>query len=972
MATQSENELEMQLVDQLVGMHYEPVNVTDEASMKANLKKQIEIHNRLESVPLTDSEFNRIFLHLTKGNEVIDRARTLRDRYQLLRDDGTEKWLSFINKEEWCQNEFQVTRQVKQFNAEQNTRKTRFDVTLLINGLPLVQIELKRRGLGLKEAFNQIDRYHRDAFWVGSGLFQYVQIFIISNGVDTKYYANNRSNHFEQTYFWTDEKNEPIKALDKFAEAFLKVCHIAKMITHYTVLNETRKCLMVMRPYQYYACEAMIRHVKESLHLQGKPHNGYIWHTTGSGKTLTSFKASQVIMEMPEVDRVIFVVDRRDLDYQTAKEFNSFAKDSVDTTNNTSTLIKHLKTTSSKLTLTTIQKLNNAITHDGYKAQLEHLRKERIVFIFDECHRSQFGDTHKAIVNFFENAQLFGFTGTPIFADNVNITNGIKQTTEMLFEKCLHKYVIVDAIRDENVLRFAVEYVGTYKRKESSNEIDIEVEDIDTKEVMESDIRLGKITDYILAHHNAKTRNREFTAMFCVGSVDMLIRYYKLFKDKQAAMLAENPEYKPLKVATIFTYAANEEADKSDKEAVNGLLDEEDISLPQGAKIDTSSRDHLDSFIKDYNELYGTSYSANDSQSFYNYYKNIAQRTKEKGIDILLVVNMFLTGFDSPTLNTLYVDKNLRFHGLVQGFSRTNRILNEKKSHGNIVCFRNLKKATDEAIALFSNKDASSIVLVKPFEEYLSDYQDAVDRLLTLTPTVESVDRLPDEKAQLEFVTAFRDVMRLKNILESFADFEDAAKPLSEQTLADYTSKYLDIHDKVKKHSSKEKVSILDDVDFEVSLIHRDEINVGYILKLLAGIQAMPPKEQQEQKKKIMDIVDSDVTLRSKRELIENFIEENLLDVAHDEDVAQTFETYVERERSRAIIALCEEERLDAVKLTGLLENYIFTDVLPREDQVADTLTWQPKILERKTVRTRVYERVRSVIDTFIDGMRGF
>lgn len=971
MATQSEYELETQLVEQLVGMHYEQVFVTDEASMKANLKKQIEIHNRLETAPLTDTEFNRVFQHLTKGNEVIDRARTLRDRYHLQREDGTEKWLSFINKEEWCQNEFQVTRQVKQFNAEQNSRKTRFDVTLLINGLPLVQIELKRRGLGLKEAFNQIDRYHRDAFWVGSGLFQYVQIFIISNGVGTKYYANNRANHFEQTYFWSDEKNEPIKALDKFAEAFLKVCHIAKMITHYTVLNETRKCLMVMRPYQYYACEAMIRHVKESLHLQGKPHNGYIWHTTGSGKTLTSFKASQVIMEMPEVDRVIFVVDRRDLDYQTAKEFNSFAKDSVDTTNNTSTLIKHLKTTCSKLTLTTIQKLNNAITHDGYKAQLEHLRKERIVFIFDECHRSQFGDTHKAIVNFFENAQLFGFTGTPIFADNVNITNGIKQTTEMLFEKCLHKYVIVDAIRDENVLRFAVEYVGTYKRKESSNEIDIEVEDIDTKEVMESDIRLGKITDYILAHHNAKTRNREFTAMFCVGSVDMLIRYYKLFKEKQAAMVAENPNYKPLKVATIFTYAANE-ADKSDKEAVNGLLDEEDISLPQGAKIDTSSRDHLDSFIKDYNELYGTSYSANDSQSFYNYYKNIAQRTKEKGIDILLVVNMFLTGFDSPALNTLYVDKNLRFHGLVQGFSRTNRILNEKKSHGNIVCFRNLKKATDEAIALFSNKDASSVVLVKPFEEYLSDYQDAVDRLLTLTPTVESVDSLPDEKAQLEFVTAFRDVMRLKNILESFADFDDAAKPLSEQTLADYTSKYLDIHDKVKKHSTKEKVSILDDIDFEVSLIHRDEINVGYILKLLAGIQAMPPKEQQEQKKKIMDIVDSDVTLRSKRELIENFIEENLLHVTHDEDVTQTFETYVEREKSRAISVLCDEERLDAIKLTGLLENYIFTDVLPREDQVAETLTWRPKILELKTVRTRVYERVRGVIDTFIDGMRGF
>lgn len=971
MATQSEYELETQLVEQLVGMHYEPVNVTDETSMKANLRKQIEIHNRLESAPLTESEFNRIFLHLTKGNEVIDRARILRDRYQLLRDDGTEKWLSFINKEEWCQNEFQVTRQVKQFNAEQNTRKTRFDVTLLINGLPLVQIELKRRGLGLKEAFNQIDRYHRDAFWVGSGLFQYVQIFIISNGVDTKYYANNRANHFEQTFFWTDEKNELIKSLEKFADAFLKVCHIAKMITHYTVLNETRKCLMIMRPYQFYACEAMIRHVKENLHKQGRPENGYIWHTTGSGKTLTSFKASQVIMEMPEVDRVIFVVDRRDLDYQTAKEFNSFAKDSVDTTNSTSTLIKHLKQTSTKLTLTTIQKLNNAITHEGYKAQLEHLRTERIVFIFDECHRSQFGDTHKAIVKFFENAQLFGFTGTPIFADNVNITNGVKQTTELLFDKPLHKYVIVDAIRDENVLRFAVEYVGTYKRKESSNEIDIDVEDIDTKEVMESDIRLGKITDYILAHHNAKTRNREFTAMFCVGSVDMLITYYKLFKEKQAELQAADTNYKPLKIATIFTYAANE-ADKSDKEAVNGLLDEEDISLLQGANVDISSRDNLDSFIKDYNDLYGTSYSANDSQSFYDYYKDIAKRTKEKGIDILLVVNMFLTGFDSPALNTLYVDKNLRFHGLVQAFSRTNRILNEKKSHGNIVCFRNLKKATDEAITLFSNRNASSVVLVKPFEEYLTDYQDAVDRLLTLTPTVESVDNLPDEESQLAFVTAFRDVMRLKNILESFADFDDIVKPLSDQALADYTSKYLDIHDKVKKHSGKEKVSILDDVDFEVSLIHRDDINVGYILRLLAGIQAMPPKEQQEQKKKIMDIVDSDVTLRSKRELIDNFIEQNLLHVEQDADITQVFEAYVEREKSKAVATLCAEERLDAIKLTGLLDNYLFTDVMPREDQVVDTMTWTPKILERKQVRARVYERVRSVIDTFINGMRGF
>ena len=966
MATQSEYELETALIKQLTGnLHYELVEVNDEASMKANLKLQLEIHNRLEHAPLTDAEFNRVFLHLTKGTTVFDRAKTLRDRYRLERDDGTEKWLSFINKDEWCRNEFQVTSQVKQYNAEQNSRKTRFDVTLLINGLPLVQIELKRRGLGLKEAFHQIDRYHRDAFWVGSGLYQFVQIFIISNGVDTKYYANNRKFHFEQTFFWTDVNNEPIKNLSDFADSFLRVCHIAKMITHYTVLNETEKCLMVMRPYQYYACEALIQRVAETRK------NGYIWHTTGSGKTLTSFKASQVIMTLPEVDRVIFVVDRRDLDYQTAKEFNSFSKDSVDTTDNTWSLIKQLRGSSTKLILTTIQKLNKAITHDGYLPQLEHLKNERIVFIFDECHRSQFGDSHKEIVKFFPNAQLFGFTGTPIFADNVNTTNGIKQTTEMLFGDCLHKYVIVDAIRDDNVLRFAVEYAGTYRRKNSANEIDINVEAIDTKEVMESELRLSKIVDYILAHHDAKTRNREFTAMFCVSSVDVLIKYYQLFKERQATLQQTNPEYKPLKVATIFSYAANE-ADKSDKDTVNGLLDEENISLPQGAKVDVSSRDHLDSFIADYNQTFGTRYSANDSQSFYNYYKDIAKRTKEAQVDILLVVNMFLTGFDSKKLNTLYVDKNLRFHGLIQAFSRTNRIINEKKSHGNIVCFRNLKQATDDAIALFSNKHASSVVLVKSYEEYLADFQEAIDTLLAITPTVESVDDLPDEAAQLQFVTAFRDLLRLKNILSSFADFDPANMPISEQSVADFTSKYLDIYDKVKRHTEKEKVSILDEVDFEVTLIHKDEINVGYILRLLANLQSMSPKDATERKKKVLEIIDSDVTLRSKRELIENFIEQNLLQVEHDEDITQLFEVFVSEEKRKAIATICQEERLDEKRINNLLEDYIFRDVMPREDEVAEALTWTPKIRERKDVRSRVYDKIRGVIDTFVNGMSGF
>jgi type I restriction enzyme, R subunit len=572
----------------------------------------------------------------------------------------------------------------------------------------------------LKEAFNQTHRYSKHSYASGSGLFQYIQLFVISNGVNTKYYANNRKQSFKQTFFWADETNANITKLESFADAFLEPCHIAKMITRYIVLNETDKMLMALRPYQYYATEAIIDRVKNT------DKNGYIWHTTGSGKTLTSFKTSQILIRMPEVDKVVFVVDRKDLDYQTTKEFNSFSKGSIDGTDNTGALVKQLLG-EPKLIVTTIQKLNTAIPKDRYLAEMVPIQGKKIIFIFDECHRSQFGDTHKRIVKFFTNKQMFGFTGTPILAEN---NNGGK-TTKDLFEDCLHKYVITDAIRDENVLRFSVEYVGKYKQKDGVNtNLDIEVEDIDTKELLEDPKRLGKITDYIIAQHNIKTHNRYFTGMFCVNSVETLIKYYELFRDRKNAGLHD------LRIATIFSYGANED----DKDA-NGIIDDINLDIPAN-EVNTYSRDKLEEFIGDYNTMYGTAFSTKDSTLFYNYYNDIAKKVKERQIDILLVVNMFLTGFDSKTLNTLYVDKNLKYHGLVQAFSRTNRILDEKKSAGNIVCFRNLKKATDEAIMHFSNKEAIDVVILEPLEIYIKKFNDALTRLLQLVPTVESVDDL--------------------------------------------------------------------------------------------------------------------------------------------------------------------------------------------------------------------------------------
>jgi len=949
--TQSESALEEALIAQLKGMEYSTVRIENEAEMLANLKRQLEIHNQI--TPLSQPEFEHVLNHLNTGT-VFDRAKILRDKFALKRDNNETVWLTFLNCVEWCMNEFQVTRQI----TMEGKHKNRYDVTLLINGLPLVQVELKRRGAELKVAFNQVDRYHRDSYDAGAGLFQYVQLFIISNGVNTKYFANHKGQPFKQTFFWTDKDNNLLSDLHEFTAVFLKPCHIAKMITHYTVINESRKCLMILRPYQFYATEALVDRVKNSMD------NAYIWHTTGSGKTLTSFKASQIIMNLPKVHKVLFVVDRKDLDYQTANEFNAFCKDSVDSTTNTHKLVAQLTDDSTQLIVTTIQKLNNAIMKERYLDKIAHLQDKKFVFIFDECHRSQFGETHQNIKKFFNNAQLFGFTGTPIFAKNAAGSVGNQQTTASLFNECLHKYVIVDAIRDDNVLRFAVEYVGKYKLKDSANELDIDVEAIDTKELLESPQRLEKITDYILAHHRQKTKAPDFTAMFCVSNVDTLIKYYELFKLKQADVA------RPLKIATIFSYAANEE--DPDANSVNsGAIPEESLEVPTGTRINQTRRDKLDEYIADYNALFGTKCSTKDSKLFENYYKDIAKRVRKGEIDILLVVNMFLTGFDSPRLNTLYVDKNLKFHGLIQAFSRTNRTVGEKKSQGNIVCFRNLKDATDEAIALFSNKNAKETVLVEPYEDYVKTFNEAVEALLAIAPTVQSVDDLPSEIEQREFVIRFRKLLQVKNILTTFADFDEADLSLSEQTFDEYKSKYLDMHDKVKNDQGKEKASILEDVDFELSLIHRDEINVAYILNLLMTLGKLPPEERGKRQKEIVDLVAGDVQLRSKKSLIQAFIDKNLPNIKATDDVTAAFESFWSESKQQAFHALCEEERIVPEQLEKLLNNYVFANRLPRDQEIVDALSVKLKIRERDPVTKRVAEKIQVFINTFIEGMGG-
>lgn len=967
MSKQSEQILEEQLIVQLQKLGYQYVTITSEPTLLVNLKKQLEKHN---NITLSSSEFDKVLNILNKGN-IFEKSKTLRERQHIIRDNGDNLYFEFLNTEHWCRNQYQVSNQI----AQEGKYKNRYDVTLLINGLPLVQIELKRSGIELKEAFNQVNRYQRHSFDSGNALFQYVQLFVISNGRNTKYYANNRKQSFKQTFFWTDHENNRLtNILNGFTDSFLEPCHVSKMICKYIVLNEAYKIPMVLRPYQYYAVEALIDRVINTNK------NGYIWHTTGSGKTLTSFKASQIIMKLPEVYKVVFVVDRKDLDYQTTKEFNSFSDGSVDGTDNTVNLVKQFignyvdkkgEAKNSKLIVTTIQKLNTAISKLKYEGKMSNLKNKRIVFIFDECHRSQFGDTHKRIKEFFSNSQLFGFTGTPILEPNANKSEAIARTTKDLFDECLHKYVITDAIKDENVLKFSVEYVGRYKRKNTATEIDIEVEDIDTKELMEDEKRLEKIADYVIANHNRKTHSREFTAMFCINNVHTLTKYYDIFKQKKETGLHN------LKIATIFSYGANE-ADPEANGIINFERDFDEVDFNRVAEDPAEygknyhNREKLDEYIEDYNQLFGSKYSTKDSQDFYNYYNDISKKVKERKIDILMVVNMFLTGFDSPMLNTLYVDKNLKYHGLIQAYSRTNRIVNELKSQGNIVSFRNLKKQTDEAITLFSNKDAIEVIVMKPYEDYAAKFDEAFEQLQEYTPTVDSVNDLITEEDELNFIKSFRELMRIKNILAAFSDFKWEDLQMSEQEFEDYKSKYLDLYDKVKSNNQKEKVSILEDVDFELELIHRDEINVTYIIQLLIALKSKAQKDTSKAELEIFNLLNTETALRSKRELIEKFILENLPVIEDSNNITDEFEQYWNKEQKKAFDKLVKEEKLSPKKTEKLIEGYLFAEKMPLRDEVLELLEGEkPGLLQRKTLGDRILKRITDFVETFINGMGG-
>lgn len=942
MSTQTEQQLENSLIAQLETLGWGKVTITNEEDLLVNLKQQLEKHNK---VLFSNYEFKQILNKIARGN-IFEKAKILRDKVDYARDDGTTGYIELINQIHWCKNEYQVTHQITMTGRYTN----RYDVTLLVNGLPLCQIELKRRGLEMKEAFNQTNRYHRHSFAAGYGLFGYIQMFVISNGVNTKYYANNpiKDRDFKQTFFWADKRNKRITQLSEFAEVFLEKCHLSKMITEYIVLNESDKKLMALRPYQFYAVEAIVAQVLTTNK------NGYIWHTTGSGKTLTSFKAAQILTQSPHVHKVVFVVDRKDLDYQTIYEFNSFQEGSVDATNNTGKLVEQFGN-DTPLIVTTLQKLNTAISKECHLKTMEDLKDKKMVFIFDECHRSQFGDTHKRIKEYFENVQMFGFTGTPIFADNAAKNALGKRTTKDLFEQQLHSYVITDAIRDENVLKFSVEYIRTFKKKDLV--VDIEVEAIDTSEVMEAPERLEKITDYIIANHDRKTHSREFTAMFCVSNIKILSKYYELFKDKK-----DKGEHN-LKIATIFSYQANEEDADAD-----GMGTGDDMP-DDGAPVNKHSREKLEECMGDYNAMFGTNYNTKDSKSFYGYYKDIGKRVKRKEIDILLVVNMFLTGFDSKPLNTIYVDKNLKYHGLIQAYSRTNRIQGQKKSQGNIVCFRNLKPATDKAIELFANKDAQEEIILAPYEGYVDKFEQAVANLLAITPDVASVDALLTEEDEAKFIQAFREVIRIKNVLDCFTQFKFDDLPMDEQLFANFRSKYLDLYDKVRSEKRKEKVSILDDIDFEVELISRDKINVSYIINLLHSMKDKSPEEQARARKSIMDILDTETQLRSKKELIERFIAEHFADMPTSANVGEEFDTYWTEEKRKALVTLSEEEGLDPDGLEKVLGNYLFTEKTPMRDEIIEIMESRPSLKERSTIAERVIDKIKGFVETFIDGV---
>ena len=944
MPVQSEAALENGLIATLQQMNYEYVQIEEEKNLRTNFKSQLEKHNRkrLEEIgrtEFTEAEFEKILIYLEGGTR-FEKAKKLRDLFPLELDNGERLWVEFLNRTHWCQNEFQVSHQI----TVEGRKKCRYDVTILINGLPLVQIELKRRGVELKQAYNQIQRYHKTSF---HGLFDYVQLFVISNGVNTRYFANNPNSGYKFTFNWTDADNVPFNELEKFATSFFDKCTLGKIIGKYIVLHEGDKCLMVLRPYQFYAVEKILDRVKNSNN------NGYIWHTTGAGKTLTSFKAAQLVAELDDVDKVMFVVDRHDLDTQTQSEYEAFEPGAVDSTDNTDELVKRLHG-NSKIIITTIQKLNAAVSKQWYSRRIEEIRHARIVMIFDECHRSHFGDCHKNIVRFFDNTQIFGFTGTPIFVENA--VDG--HTTKEIFGNCLHKYLIKDAIADENVLGFLVEYYHGNADVDNANQN-----------------RMTEIAKFILNNFNKSTFDGEFDALFAVQSVSTLIRYYKIFKSL-------NPK---IRIGAVFTYASNSSQD----DALTGMNTGSYVSESTG------EADELQAIMDDYNDMFGTSFT---TENFRAYYDDINLRMKKKKtdmkpLDLCLVVGMFLTGFDSKKLNTLYVDKNMDYHGLLQAFSRTNRVLNEKKRFGKIVCFRDLKSNVDASIKLFSNSNNLEDIVRPPFNEIKKNYQELTTNFLEQYPTPSSIDLLQSEKDKKQFILAFRDVIKKHAEIQVYDEFEEDAADLgmTEQQFMDFRSKYLDIYDTFAggcKPSEENQTpdedtestetsteSGIDDIDFCLELLHSDIINVTYILELIADLNPYSA-DYKEKRTYIIDTMIKDAELRNKAKLIDGFIQQNVDDDRDNfmarkqkfdgtSDLEERLNDYISTERNNAIDALAKDEGLDVSILNHYLSEY---DYLQKEQPEIIQEALKEKhlgLIKTRKSLTRVMDRLRSIIRIF-------
>lgn len=948
-AYQSEADLEKEFIRLLCELGYERLTIHKEADLIANLRTQLE---KLNNYRFTDGEWKRFWDEVLANTNsgILEKTRLIQEDYVqvLRRDTGESKNIQLIDKKCIHNNNLQVINQYAISAEEGAAHNNRYDVTVLVNGLPLIHIELKRRGVPIREAFNQIDRYQRDSFWASSGLYEFVQIFVISNGTNTKYYSNTTrfnhikdtkaqkakksktSNSFEFTSFWADANNRIIPDLVDFAKTFFCKHTILNILTRYCVFT-AENMLLVMRPYQIVATERILNRIEIANNYKKYgtvAGGGYIWHTTGSGKTLTSFKTAQLATKLDYIDKVLFVVDRKDLDYQTMKEYDRFEKGAANSNTSTAVLKRQLEDDNARIIITTIQKLATFIKKNAGHSVFD----KRVVIIFDECHRSQFGDMHQAITKYFKKYHLFGFTGTPIFAVNAGVSkNPILRTTEQAFGDQLHAYTIVDAINDKNVLPFRVDYIKTMDAEPDID--DKEVWDINREKAFLAPERIRLVTEYILTHFDQKTyrgdktytysvlqniaevasagskqqieeikqkqRVSGFNSIFAVSSVDAAKLYYAEFQRQ----MAENPQ-KRLKVAVIYSYGANEEE-------TDGILDEENPE--DTSALDQSSRDFLDAAIRDYNGMFHTNYST-DGDKFQNYYKDVSLRMKNKELDLLIVVNMFLTGFDATTLNTLWVDKNLKMHGLIQAYSRTNRILNSIKVFGNIVCFRNLQKRTDDAISLFGDKEAGGIVLMRGYKDYYFGYEDAdgkyhpgyqdmIEELTTKFPLTE--ERITGEQRQKEFIVLFGAILRMRNLLTSFDEFA-GSEILSERDFQDYLGRYQDLRDEWKNRKpGGEKEDITDDIVFEIELIKQIEINIDYILMLVQKYHDSHCDDK-EILITIQKAVDASPELRSKKALIETFIA-GINDVS---DVMLEWRTFVAEEKERQLVTIIQEENL--------------------------------------------------------------